>query len=226
MRTSLRSVSEIEPALLAEPVQSPATNAAPVTFTRNDYRYEVTPVAQYQLTGLIVHTLNYSWFSIDRSEKAFPVDVCMIWGDNLRNNVHRNRSVQFSQDCRWCNVQWHGNVPFNLNQISNNHLLTADPKMESRLKSLLAGDQVRLTGKLVNVKAVLIGQAGQYDSTSATWNTSTTRTDSGAGACEVILVEKVEILLSGNPLSRTVFRMSLYGLGLVSLWSVIAFFRK
>ena len=83
MRTSVRSVSEIEPALLAEPVQSPVTNAAPITITRNDYRYEVTPVAEYQLTGLIVHALNYSWFSIDRSEKAFPVDACVIWGDNL-----------------------------------------------------------------------------------------------------------------------------------------------
>jgi hypothetical protein len=79
---------------------------------------------------------------------------------------------------------------------------------------------------LVNVKAVLADRGGRYDSAAMTWNTSTTRTDTGAGACEVIYVEQVEMLQPANVLSRNLFRASLAGLGLVLLWEIARLFQK
>ena len=87
------------------------------------------------------------------------------------------------------------------------------PEIEKQLKRILTGDQITLRGKLVNVTARLVGEGGRYDSASITWNTSTTRTDTGAGACEVIYVEDVQILRPAHPLARRLFHASLCGPG-------------
>jgi len=224
-RTRLGTVDQLQPETFAEPVQTPLTNAVPIQFDRTDYHYDVTPLFDYEISGLVVHKMNYSWFTIDRSETIFPTDLCLIWGDNLKNQVHREATVRFSQDCRFCNVEWRGNVPFNLQQLSNNHLLLNRPDLEKRLAAVLTGDQITLRGKLVNVKATLTGKAGRHDSAAVTWNTSTTRADTGAGACEVIYVEDVIIRQPANVPARYLFRVSLWGLGLVGLWAVVDLFR-
>src|SRR5262249_53931684 len=121
MRSSLSTVQTIRPEGLAEPLQTPASSTNVIAFTRDGYSYECTPLFDYSISGLVVHTLDYSWFSIDRSEKAFPVDVCMIWGDNLQQKFYQLHAVKFSQDCRFCSVEWDGDVPFRLDQLSNNH---------------------------------------------------------------------------------------------------------
>ncbi|MCC5845262.1 MAG: hypothetical protein JJU05_13520 [Verrucomicrobia bacterium] len=46
------------------------------------------------------------------------------------------------------------------------------------------GQRVRLGGYLVNV----------LHENGTTWRTSTTRDDTGAGACEIVLVTRLEIL--------------------------------
>ena len=224
-RNRLQTVDRIRPETLAEPVQVALAKPAVMTLTRNGYNYELTALYDYTISGLVAHKLNYGWFVIDRSEKAFPVDLCLIWGDNLRQKLHQDRSVRFSQDCRFCFARWDGNVPFNAEQLSNNHLLAADDALETKLKQIRAGDQVTLHGKLVNVKATLVGRGGRYDSTAMTWNTSTTRTDSGPGACEVIYVEQAVVLQSANLLSRKLFWGSAAGLGGLLLWKIGRLFR-
>ena len=76
----------------------------------------------------------------------------------------------------------------------------------------MVGDQVRIEGKLVNVKAKLISPGGRFDSPEYSWNSSTSRTDSGAGACEVIYVEGITILKKANQFWRILFPISLYGI--------------
>ncbi len=224
-RHSLRTVDAIRPETLTEPLQTAATTASPIEFTRNGYHYEVTPRFDYRISGLVVRKMNYGWFVIDRSQKAFSVDLCLLWGDNLRRKVHQDPTIRFSQDCRWCWAQWDSNLAFDLQQMSNNHLLPADDRVEAKIKSLQTGDQISLRGKLVNVKARLLGQGGQYDSEAMTWNTSTTRNDTGAGACEVIYVEDVEVLQPANLASRYLYRASLWGLAAIALYSLVNFFR-
>ena len=165
--------------------------------------------------------MDYRLFSISKIDSAFPFDVCLVWGSNISRGLHRDRRIKFSQDCRWCWAYWTGDANFNLNELSNSHLLIDSNEGLKLLKSIGLGDQIRIRGKLVNVKAKLIGKKGAPD---MTWNTSVSRTDSGAGACEIIYVEEAEILRQANVIPRILFRFSCYGLLLFVAWKVVSFF--
>jgi hypothetical protein len=71
-----------------------------------------------------------------------------------------------------------------LEHSANTHVIAADEHVRSQLKRLRVGQVVHLTGVLVDG----VRDDGMYI------HTSLTRNDSGAGACEVMLVEDVEVL--------------------------------
>lgn len=58
----------------------------------------------------------------------------------------------------------------------------------------------------MNVTGVLIDTAKKFENTTTEWRSSTTRDDTGAGACEVIYVEDVEILQKGHPIYRLIYQ--------------------
>ncbi|MDD4899996.1 MAG: hypothetical protein PHG68_05350 [Candidatus Omnitrophica bacterium] len=207
------------------PVQSELNNSDTIRFSRNDYSYELTPVYGYEISGLIASKMNYQAFSLEKFEKVFPLDLCLIWGSNVANGAHRNREVLFSQDCRWCMV-WvrQAGIKFNYNELSNNHLLISDPGLERKAKSLLVGDQVKIIGKLVNVKANLVGKPGSFDAAHYTLKSSTNREDKGAGACEVIYVEDIEVLKKANVAADFLFHISLYAIIGLVVWKALRFF--
>jgi hypothetical protein len=62
-------------------------------------------------------------------------------------------------------------------------MIPADPDIEKSLKSLRSGQIVELTGYLVGVQ-----EKGQW-----VWVSSTSRTDTGDGACEIIWVERLSV---------------------------------
>jgi hypothetical protein len=66
---------------------------------------------------------------------------------------------------------------------ANWHLLPASSGVWSTLKRIRVGEIVHLEGLLVDIESPETG----------TIRTSTTRDDTGAGACEVIYVESVEL---------------------------------
>jgi hypothetical protein len=74
-----------------------------------------------------------------------------------------------------------------MNQLSNNHLISADPFVRDRIADVRIGDQIRIKGQLARYGAVGGGLRG----------TSTTRDDTGDGACETILVEEFNIVAPG-----------------------------
>jgi hypothetical protein len=222
-RNNIRYVRDIAPEVLKSPIQSPVRSPDGREFVKGSYRYKLAVVCDYTISGLVVSKRDYRMFSIYQSDNMFPFDICLIWGNNVKSGVFRNRALKFSQDCRWCNAQWWGNLDFNFSELSNNHLLIDKKDIESTVKGLVAGDQVTITGKLVNVKAELIAKAGQYDSQTLAWTSSTSRTDSGAGACEVIYVEGIQVLRPANMFSKIVYIVSLYGLLAVVLWGVVKF---
>ena len=220
-RNSYRGVNKIDPGLLKEPRQVKIDSPNPIEFSSNGYAYVVMPLYDYEINGLVVSKLNYSWFSIEKFSKAFPVDLCLIWGSNVSRRLYQNPSLSFSQDCRWCWAQWKEDVQFNLNELSNNHLLIKDKALERKVKSLVVGDQVRIIGKLVDVDATLVGRAGDFDAQKYSWKTSTSRLDTGAGACEVIYVEDLQVLDRANVLQNTLFHLSLYLLIVLVSWRLI-----
>ena len=76
--------------------------------------------------------------------------------------------------------------PQYLRALSNNHLLTENPAIARQLRKLRVGDQVRLRGQLASYSH----NAGF----AFTRGTSTTRDDTGNGACETVFVRDLEVL--------------------------------
>ena len=100
-----------------------------------------------------------------------------------------------------------------------------DEAIRKKAMSIVEGDQIHLRGKLVNVKAEnMDGNLGKYENQISNWNSSVKLGDSGAGACEVIFVEELEILKKGNPFFFHGFKFALYALLSIIFWKVGVFF--
>ena len=223
-RDRLGGVNEIDPALLAEPVQVAIPNPEPIRFTIDKYAYNLTPSHFYEISGLIVSKKDYSWLSIYRRNKALPVDLCMIWGGNVASDSFKNGDVKFWQGMRFCNFQYGPGVAFNQQQLSYNHLLIDNDYVNGIVKDFNVGDQIKITGKLVTVSAINVGER-EHDPTYFGMKSSTTRTDTGAGACEVIYVEGVELIKKGNGISAILFKYAIILFILVILANIVNFFR-
>lgn len=221
LRNNFRNVDEVAGELLNQPLQYALDDPEEIKFVRDNYEYRLAPLYGYEINGLVVGKMNYRLFSIYKYESVFPVDLCLIWGSNVAGKVYKDRRVRFSQDCRWCWVEWSGEADFNLNEISNNHLLINSRPLEKKIKALLRGDQVSIKGKLVNVEARAIGKEPVPE---ISWHTSISRTDSGSGACEVIYVEGVEILKKANLIFDILFKAAFSGLASLVLLNMIDFF--
>jgi hypothetical protein len=223
-RNNFKGVQNIAPEVLNPPLQRKIDFADIIRFKRNGYAYELSPLYDYEINALVVSKMNYKMFSIEKFEKVFPYDLCLIWGSNVSSGLYRNTTLKFSQDCRFCWAQWQGDVNFHWDEISNNHLLIDNSQLESKVRSLVIGDQVKIRGKLVNIKAGILGKPDAYDSSQYSWSTSVTRKDNGAGACEVIYVEDVSVLRRANVISNFLFHLSLYSLLVLAVWKLLRFF--
>lgn len=211
-RNNYRRIDNINPEVLIAPKQDSLEDNKPFTFDRKGYRYEITPLYDYEINGFIVSSYNYNLIKFYKKDNVFPVDLCMLWGKNVENKIYQSKGVSFSQDTRFCYYSYSEINSFNNNEISNNHIVVDSDKLEKQFESLSAGDQVKIKGKLVNVKATSISKLNEYDPPYFEWNSSTTREDTGAGACETIYVEELEVLQKGNPISTFLFTFSIYGL--------------
>jgi len=214
-RGNYRKVEKIHPEVLKEPIQTELADKQVIKFSKDEYRYELTPLYQYEINGLVVHKMDYTFFSIYKRDSVFPLDLCLIWGENTKSKVYQSKSLQFSQDARFCFYRWQGKVTFDHAALSNNHLVINNETLEKKIKKISTGDQVEIKGKLVNIKATNLGEAGTFDPEVFEWNSSTDREDSGAGACETIYVEDIKIIKKSNPISHDLYELSFYGLAIL-----------
>ncbi|MDD4955707.1 MAG: hypothetical protein PHP17_06700 [Candidatus Omnitrophica bacterium] len=220
-KKDIRNIKIIEPEIFEKPVQLAIANPEKIEFESNGYAYRLTPLYDYTLKGLIVSKFNYDIFNAYRYGSVFPVDLCMIWGNNAKGKAHLNKDVQFSQDCRWCNVRWfNSNTVFDLNEMANSHIVVKEQRIRRIVNGLSAGDQISIKGKLVNIKARLLKKAGSLDAEEFTWQTSTTRDDQGAGACEVIYVEDITMLKKGNLFFHYLFFLSFWGVVILAIYKI------
>ena len=116
------------------------------------------------------------------------LDVCVIWGDNTRSDL---QAIDFWNGIFTCNVftrdqqAWDS---FDMNQLSNNHLISDDESIRKKVTKIKVGDQIRVRGYLASYSNSGGGKRG----------TSTTRTDTGDGACETVFVDSFRILQSAT----------------------------
>ncbi|MBI4618284.1 MAG: hypothetical protein HY720_32090 [Planctomycetes bacterium] len=196
---TLPAVDEIDPGLLAEPVQRPTTRET-FSFEYRGVTYDVEPVAEYEIQGLVVaHNDTSSIGDVYHDSSSVDTkDVGMIWGDNLRTDDFRK--CEYRSGSWTCYVEWPAGVKFHLDSMSNTHIVTGDDEVRGEVGRIRVGDQVRLTGLLVNYR-----DGRRPDS----WRrSSTVRQDTGNGACEVMFLEEIEFLDRGTPVWYLVYELA------------------
>ena len=175
-------VSEI----INEPEQT-ATREKPFYATVNDVEYLIEPEYAYDITGMIVsyrHHEGNSRMHLQANDHLNMADVCVVWGDNTKSELQK---LDFWNGIFTCNVftrdmqAWES---FDMNQLSNNHLISDDDFIRRQTRKIQIGDQIRVRGYLASYSNPGGGKRG----------TSTTRTDTGDGACETVFVESFSIV--------------------------------
>jgi hypothetical protein len=181
---------EFQPQIEQEPRQRQITKQAlTVPYAGVDYRVE--PLFSYELYGLVVSYRQHDGEdSMHRwsNDHLNVADVCVVWSETaLSPTLPR---LDFWNGIFTCNVQTRDSMAwanFDMKQLSNNHLISADPFIRDRVAEMRVGDQIRIKGSLVRYGAVGGSLRG----------TSTTRDDTGDGACETILVDEFEVVAPG-----------------------------
>ncbi len=193
-------LSELTQEPTQELISSRSPYAEPYNFRYMDIQYQVKPIANYELWGLVVSHNDIDGISDTYHDETSvdTKDLCVIWGENiLNNNFH---AVSFSSGAWTCYFEYPHGTAFNANQLSNNHIITDNDAIRETLAQIQIGDQIHIEGELVSY---------QDERHPEYWRaSSTTRTDGGNGACEVIFANTLDVIAVGNPLWRFVYDWS------------------
>jgi hypothetical protein len=181
---------EISPSVRRDPIQTPIREDV-FPFEYRGHHYEIQPVADYEISGLVVthNEISSITDAYHTSDSVDFRDICLVWGANVGSGIFR-RYKFFSMP--WsCHYQpLDRNAELVEDQVSNNHLLAADESVRKTIVSMHIGDQVQLKGKLINY--------WQKEHPEYKRRTSLVREDTGNGACEVLWVESAKILRAGG----------------------------
>ena len=143
-------------------------------------RWTLTMRATYQLTARVLAREPYHF---DAMSDLVPEDLALGWGPMSDNSVLR--TIDISQSNRF--YYWRASSATRLaretiiSHSANTHVIPQTPAIARALARLRPGEVVTLSGDLVD--------AVRDDGRSL--KTSLLRTDTGAGACEVMLVTDV-----------------------------------
>jgi len=143
--------------------------------------YQITPLESFALEARVLGIERYRF---DRAADLSPVDLALGWGPMSDQAVLER--IDISQGGRF--YFWHVKVfPIPRREIevhsANMHMIPASRQIERRLVNLRPGQVVALAGYLVDVHAADGWQ----------WRSSLTREDTGAGACELVWVETLDV---------------------------------
>lgn len=159
-----------------EPLQQ-LIDAAP--FAAGDF--ELMPRASYDITARV---LSVEPYKMDGGAKLSPLDFAVGWGPMSDSAVLDH--FRITQGARFFTIypdESAIDLGTALRGSANMHLIPASARIRDSLQKVRRGHVVRLQGFLVNVS----GPNGY------TWNSSLSRDDTGAGACELFYVESVQM---------------------------------
>lgn len=144
--------------------------------------YTIKALADFDIEARV---LSKELYSSGREADLSPVDLALGWGSMSDSEVLSALSI--SQRNRFYYYRWENQPPRPPAEIAshsaNMHMIPANAHIEKILEEVRAGQVVRLRGKLVAVSAP----------DGWRWQSSLTRDDTGAGACELFRVESVDV---------------------------------
>ncbi len=143
--------------------------------------YKIKPLADFEIEARV---LAAEHSHMDKFADLIPVDLALGWGRMSDESILKD--IKISQSNRF--YFWHvDNFIIPRKEIethsANMHMIPADEAIEKTLNAVRVGQVVKITGYLVEA----ISNDGAH------WRSSLTRNDTGAGACELILVKSVSV---------------------------------
>lgn len=162
----------------AEPRQIAPASSSPIQHRG----YTLTPVAHFEAEARV---LGRKAYRSDANARLAPYDLAVGWGPMSDSAVLEHLTItQMRRFYMWRTDRYP--IPRNdiIRHSTNIHLIPASAAIEGAIARIREGHIVRIQGRLVNV----LGNDGSY------WRTSTSRTDAGMGACEILWLESVEII--------------------------------
>lgn len=142
----------------------------------------LTTRAHFDITARVLSRKDYSWSDYG---KLIPEDLALGWGRMSDSAVLANIDISQSGRFYYWRVK---EYPIPRREIetssANMHMIPADASVKHQLEQVRTGQVVHIEGFLVDAT-----RPGGWH-----WNTSMTRDDTGAGACELIFVESVDVV--------------------------------
>jgi len=137
----------------------------------------LTPLAAFSVGARILSREDYSF---GRESNYSPTDLALGWGPMSAPGLAD--ALHVSQGGRWYRYSWSGDAPIAPSEIAlnsaNMHMVPASAPVADAISSLHGGQLVRLDGWLIRIDA----DDGWH------WQSSLSRSDTGSGACELLLV--------------------------------------
>jgi hypothetical protein len=145
-------------------------------------RWTLTVRADYQITARILGRERYHF---DALSDLVPEDLALGWGPMSDNRILRAIDISQSNRFYYWREDARESLPRNsiITHSANTHVIPGNSMIAKQLGRLRPGEVVTLSGELVD---------GVRD--DGMWiRTSLVRDDTGAGACEVLLVSDVAV---------------------------------
>ena len=167
-----------------DPTQEEIQAPQKITLSKRGWEMTLTPLAAYDIKGIVVHRENYSsgWNSL-----VSPCDVAMVWKHMAENDIFKK--VSWSQSGRWYYWETGDSFPYDNSFIarysSNTHIIPASDNLSRAAKSLGRWDVAELSGDLVRVDAT-------KGSEPYWWVSSLSRQDTGDGSCEILYLKHLK----------------------------------
>lgn len=144
--------------------------------------WKVRPLAVYRIDARVLSKTSYEG---DPAGDLLPYDLAVGWGRMSDTAVIRKLDI--GQSFRFYRWSYWGEPPIPRDEIvshsCNMHIIPGSERVQRQISLLRTGSLVRLSGYLVEA---IDGKDGTR------MTSSLTRTDSGAGACEIMLVQSVQ----------------------------------
>jgi hypothetical protein len=161
-----------------DPKQTSLSNGNPFQF--NGYTFR--PLATFEVEARVLSKERY-W--LGREADLSPFDLALGWGAMSNEAVLDEIDIsQGGRFYRWWTDTLGLPPKVIASHSANMHMIPADGEVGAALKRVRKGNLVQFSGYLVSIQA----DDGWH------WVSSLTREDVGAGACEVVWVEKLAVL--------------------------------
>jgi hypothetical protein len=142
----------------------------------------ISPLAGFSLQARVLSREDY-W--LGKETEYSPTDLALGWGPMAAPGMAEK--LQVRQGGRWYRYRWGREGPplapsLIVSNSANMHMVPADAGVASALARVHEGDTVRINGWLIRID----GDDG------GRWQSSLSRQDQGAGACELVLLCSIE----------------------------------